>query len=252
MNIRWNAGGYSRDFQFVHQYGEGVLDLLELQEGQTVLDLGCGNGALTWQLSQRGYRATGMDASPEMLEEARRRYPSLPFILGDAAHFQAAVPYDAIFSNAVFHWIDDQDGLLASVAASLKPGGQLVCEFGGKGCCEAIHQALEQAFERRGLPYRRTFYFPTVGEYAPKLEAYGLEVAFAALFDRPTKLTGERGVRDWILMFNQTPFAGLSDALREDLIEEAEEALRPALLRADGWYADYVRIRFRAIKNGRR
>lgn len=46
---------------------------------------------------------------------------------------------DVIFSNAVFHWIDNQDGLLESVYNGLKINGSLVCEFGGYGCTETIH-----------------------------------------------------------------------------------------------------------------
>ena len=104
MNIQWNAQGYTQNFSFVHEYGRGLIDLLE-GGGLSVLDLGCGNGALTQRLAQAGFRAEGLDASPELLEVARQSYPGLAFHQGDAVDFQTAEPFDAVFSNAVLHWI---------------------------------------------------------------------------------------------------------------------------------------------------
>lgn len=251
MNIKWEADIYDKAFSFVHQYGEDVLNLLDLPAGGRVIDLGCGSGALTRRLADAGFAVTGVDASAEMLEQAKALHPSLRFVLGDALHYRPDTPADAVFSNAVFHWIDDQDGLLRNIAAMLREGGQLVCEFGGRGCCERIHRALQTGFEARGIKYRRTFYFPTVGEYAPKMEAAGLMVTYAVLFERPTRLSGADGLRDWIRMFVKLPFEGVAPDMREAIIREAETRLRPELYRDGSWYADYVRIRLRAVKTGR-
>ena len=251
MNITWDAQGYTDGFSFVHRFGEDVLSLLDAPQGSFVVDLGCGNGALTQQLAQRGYRVLGVDASQEMLDKARALHPELTFAQGDATALSLDEPADAIFSNAVFHWIDaeKQPQLVASVAAALRPGGQLVCEFGGFGCAGHVHAALERAFERRGLVYPRTFYFPTIGQYAPVLERAGLRVTHAQLFDRPTPQLPEVGLRGWIAMFVTAPFVGMDAPLREAIVSEAEDELRSVLLRADGvWIIDYVRIRLRAVK----
>lgn len=251
MNITWNAQGYTQDFSFVHQYGEDVLGLLTAAPGSLVVDVGCGNGALTEKLAQRGYRTLGLDASPEMLESARALHPDLTFRKADALTFTLPEPAGALFSNAVFHWIDanKQPQLAAGIAGALVPGGQLVCEFGGYGCAEHVHAVLERAFARRGLVYPRTFYFPTIGQYAPILESAGLRVTHALLFDRPTPQEGENGLRDWIAMFVKTPFEGMADALREAIVAEAEAELADVLRQRDGtWIIDYVRIRLRAVK----
>ena len=131
MNITWDAAEYGRNFQFVPQYGESVLNLLDIPPGASVLDLGCGNGVLTRRLADMGYRVIGLDDSSEMLEIAARTYPDLCFMHGDATDFSLPEPVDAVFSNAVFHWIDEQDALLERIALALRPNGQLVCEFGG-------------------------------------------------------------------------------------------------------------------------
>ena len=250
MNITWNAKEYRDDFSFVPKYGADVLELIDAAPGALAVDLGCGNGGLTGQLVERGYKVIGVDASPEMLALAREKHPGVRFVEADARNFQLEQKADVIFSNAVLHWIDaaEQDALIANIAAQLKTGGQLVCEFGGKGCAETVHSALTEVFAAHGLQYKRTFYFPTIGEYAPMLERHGLRVTYATLFDRPTLQQNQDGLADWIRMFDKAPFAGISADQQEVLIREAEAKLRPVLCRDGQWFIDYVRIRIRAVK----
>ena len=173
MNITWNAQKYTSDFSFVHKYGEGVMQLLDLPEGASVLDLGCGNGALSALLAEKEFRVTGMDSSPEQLAIAREKHPGIEFLQSDATDFTLPEPVDAVFANAVFHWIDPekQPSMLRCIFSALKPGGQLVFEMGGSGNCGAIHAALSEEFQRRGLEYDPKKYFPTIG-----LEVYPMNV----------------------------------------------------------------------------
>lgn len=119
MNIYWDAEKYKQDFMFVPEYGAAVLDLLDAAPGARVVDLGCGNGALTRQLADRGYQVLGVDASPEQLALARQAYPDLTFREGNALDFALEQPADAIFSNAVLHWIDadKQQAMLDHIAS---------------------------------------------------------------------------------------------------------------------------------------
>lgn len=249
MNIRWNAEGYTQNFSFVHEYGSDLISLID-GTGLSVLDLGCGNGALTSRLVQSGFRAQGLDASPELLDTARRTYPELTFRQGDAVNFQVSKPYDVVFSNAVLHWIDRerQDDMLHCVNQALKLGGQFIFELGGYGNNALIHRVLEQSFARRGLAYRMPFYFPTIGQYAARLEAAGFKVTYATLFDRPTPLSGEDGLYDWLHMFIKTPFEGVDQAEREAIFREAVAELKGSLYRDGVWYSDYVRLRCKAVK----
>ena len=222
MNIQWEAGKYTENFDFVHRYGESVLELVEAEAGGLVVDLGCGNGALTQKLADRGYRVLGGDDSAEMVAEARALHPGLPFQKGDAVTFQLEEKADVIFSNAVLHWID--------------------------GSRQQVHSSLERQFARRGLAYPRTFYFPTIGEYAPILERAGFRVEYAVLFDRPTEQKTGDGLADWVRMFVKKPLEGLEPALGDEILRAAVEELRPALFRDGKWFVDYVRIRMKARK----
>ena len=251
MNISWNADAYTQNFTFVHQYGVSVTELIDFQKATTAIDLGCGNGVLTAALKEKGLKVTGLDASPEQLEIAKKTYPDIPFALADATNFTVSEPVDVVFSNAVFHWIDRerQKDMLACVARALRPGGQLVFEMGGFGCVAKIHSALKDAFATFGYDYELPNYFPCIGEYAPKVEQAGLLVKTALLFDRFTELKGADGMRDWINMFVHRPFEKVKDdAVKEQIKQQAVDALRSSLFINGKWYADYVRLRMKAIK----
>lgn len=250
MNIKWNTQEYEDKFDFVHKYGEGVTELIDAKQNSFVVDLGCGNGALSKVLLEKGYRVLGIDASEDMIETAKKSYPNIRFKMADAMEFQLEEKADVIFSNAVFHWIDanKQEKLNSNISSQLKMGGKLVCEFGGKGCAESVHTTLEKNFAKRGMRYQRTFYFPTIGEYAPMLEKHGLQVEYAALFDRPTEQRTENGLADWINMFVKEPFKNVDEDMKREIIQETVNELRAKLYINGKWFVDYVRIRMKAKK----
>ena len=143
MNIKWDAEKYTDNFSFVHRHGTDVLKLIERKNGK-VLDLGCGNGALTKVLHDKGYDVIGADASDDMLGVARKNNPDLTFVKADATDFVLPEKVDVVFSNAVFHWIDRElhPKMLGCVYNALNYGGEFVFEFGGRGNAEKIHTKL--------------------------------------------------------------------------------------------------------------
>ncbi len=251
MNINWNADKYTSNFSFVHQYGNDVTELIDKENATTLIDLGCGNGALTNTLCDKGFTVKGIDASKELLDIAKKCYPEIEFIQADATNFEVEVKVDVVFSNAVFHWIDKekQPDMLKCVYNALKENGQFVFEFGGYGNNHLIHEALTEVFLKYGYMYVNPFYFPTIGEYSMLLEEVGFKVTYATLFDRPTELMGKDGLKDWINMFVKTPFGVIdSEEEKEKVVDEAVENLRSFLYKDGMWYADYVRIRMKAVK----
>ena len=129
----WDATTYQARHSYVFVHGENLVELLEPQPGERILDLGCGSGQLTAKIAESGAEVWGIDQSAEMIAEARRNFPDLQFEVGDAASFTVPKPFDAIFSNAALHWVKDAEGVAASVARALLPGGRFVLEMGGKG-----------------------------------------------------------------------------------------------------------------------
>jgi trans-aconitate methyltransferase len=245
----WDTELYESRHSFVWQYGEGLLDLLAPKPGERILDLGCGTGQLTAKIADAGASVLGLDASPDMIGQARQNYPRLQFKLEDATATQFQSEFDAVFSNAALHWMLDAAAVAKNIARALKPGGRFVAELGGKGNIGQIMSSIEVALERHtgSVPPGRT-YFPSIPEYTTLLEAEGLEVQLAHLYDRPTPLEGESGMEHWIRQFKWYYFENLPVAQRTAILAEVVAALRPKLFRDGVWFADYRRLRVVAIK----
>jgi len=248
---RWDAGLYDNRHAFVWKHGESLVDLLAPRPGERILDLGCGTGHLTARIAETGARVVGLDHSAEMLEQARLAYPQVEFVQGDARTFTFVEPFDAVFSNAALHWIKEPDLVLRRVQKALKPGGRFVAELGGHGNVKAIEAAVRLAANAVSLPLAESlWFFPGVARYASLLESAGLEVTFAALFDRPTPLEGENGLRDWVRMFYQRVLSEIPPGREEEFLQTVENVARPVLYREGRWLADYRRLRVIAVRSG--
>lgn len=245
----WDAALYDDRHSFVWKCGAALIELLAPRTGERVLDLGCGTGHLAAKIAEAGAEVVGIDASPEMIEEARRLYPGLDFGVGDARDFHFDKPFDAVFSNAVLHWVKPPEVAVASVRRALGPGGRFVAEFGGRGNVAAIVASLAAATRAIGLgAWEHPWYFPSVGEYAPLLEREGLEVTHAFLFDRPTPLEGADGLRKWAEQFARDLVRRVSVDDRERFFRAFEEDAQPTLYREGAWFADYRRLRVVACR----
>jgi trans-aconitate 2-methyltransferase len=201
---------------------------------------------LTAQLAARCREVVGVDASAAMIDQAAKNFPTLRFEVADARALPYREEFDAVFSNAVLHWVKPPEQAVQSVERALKPGGRFVAEFGGKGNVQLIANALAQAAADLGMaPQPSPWYFPGIAEYASLLEATGLDVTYAVLFDRPTPLEGSDGMRNWIRMF-----AGqmLPNERQDDFLERVAHLLQPTLCRDGRWFADYRRLRLIARK----
>lgn len=246
----WDADDYDGDHSFVYEYGEDVVDLLDPDPGERILDLGCGTGHLTDRIADRGADVVGVDSSAEMIETARSRYPDRTFVRADARTFDLDGPFDAAFSNAMLHWVDDadQDDVLEGVRRALRPGGRFVAELGGTGNVSSIVDAVTDELAARGYDVAHPWYFPSTGEYASRLERHGFEVRLARLFDRPTRLEGgDDGLASWLEMFGDSLFADLSTEETRAVIDAVEDRLASELYRDGAWIADYRRLRFVAV-----
>ena len=254
MNVKedlWNANLYDQKHHFVSTYGSDLVQLLTIRQGDKILDVGCGTGTLTNEIAQKGAIVVGIDQSANMISTASAKYPTISFHVMDATTMTFEQEFDFLFSNATLHWIKDAKHVAEAMYQSLKPGGKMVIEFGGKGNVETITNELIKQIHTHGLPFYSSdfpWYFPSISEYTTLLESIGFKVELAHLYDRPTPLDGENGLRNWLDMFSPTFFSKLDVVVKESIMESTVFALKEKLYRNGQWIADYRRLRIIAAK----
>lgn len=243
----WNHDTYEKNGRFVSDLGMPVVDLLAPKPGESILDLGCGDGVLTKKLQDLGCRILGVDASPDFVRSARALGLDTRRLDGQALPFEGE--FDAVFSNAALHWMKNMEAVIDGVWRALKPGGRFVAEMGGQGNVAQIHQALESALKKRGLAVENPNRFPSPETYGALLAARGFQVESIQLIPRPTPLPGD--LKDWVETFGKDFLAPVPQTQLPGFLEEVQTLLKPRLQDARGlWTADYVRLRFKALKPG--
>jgi trans-aconitate methyltransferase len=253
----WNTEAYAANGRFVATLAGGVVALLAPQPGGHILDLGCGDGALTEQLAATGAIVTGVDASHSMLAAARERILRSTTSFSVDHHDATALPYnqqfDAVFSNAALHWISGISGhqaMLSCVHRALRhenPKARFVAEMGGQGNVAAIRTALQAVLAPFHTDAEATAasFFPSPALYRRLLESAGFTVQSIELIPRPTPLPN--GMESWLNTFRNGVLDRLNPHDRAVAVANTIALLKPILCDDDGnWTADYVRLRFHA------
>ena len=249
--MRWNATLYDNKHSFVAKYGEDVLGWLAPREGEHILDVGCGTGTLTCKISDAGAIVTGIDASEEMIAKAKQAYPQIEFFVKDATDFSFEEKFDAAFSNATFHWIKEQSKAIKCIYDNLKQGGRFVYEMGARHNIENIHSAIKKVLVAEGFSENANTelnFFSSAGEQAPLLEKAGFTISNIIQFERPTELVGEDGMKNWIIQFCHPFFKNIPEEHIANIIERSVFTLKETNYRNGKWYADYSRLRIKAVK----
>jgi trans-aconitate 2-methyltransferase len=193
----WDAAAYDRVSDIQDRWADGVLDRLPLRGDETVLDAGCGSGRVTRKLLDRlpDGHVVAVDASEEMVAVARENLPAdrTTVFVADLAALELEEPVDAVFSNAVFHWVMDHDALFRALRRALRPGGRLVTQSGGDG---NLRRFWELAREVADEP-----------PYAEHLAGVQLQANLATAEQTEARLraAGFTDVRAWITPSDVTP-----------------------------------------------
>jgi trans-aconitate methyltransferase len=234
---KWNAVDYARVGGFVSELGAAALDLLDPQPGERILDVGCGEGALTRKIVDRGAIVLGVDNSPEMVEAARAA--GIDALLLNAADMQFFAEFDAAFSNATLHWVLEKEQAARAIFRALKPGGRFAGEMGGEGNLASLREALDEEMIIRGYapPVEASNWYASPHEFASVYEAAGFTQIDARLIERPT--TVEHGIAKWVTTFRRgwLDRAGVPEEERAEIGDAVANRIETSV-------ADYVRLRF--------
>ena len=219
---RWDPERYGRWAAYVPELGRDLMGLLDPRPGEWVLDLGCGEGTLTAHMATCGCSVLGVDRDAGFVKATRQR--GLSALQADARHLVGpqlpAGSFDAVFSNAVLHWIPEAAAVIATVRRLLRDGGRFVGELGGAGNIATVRQALHRALGHHGInaASRDPWFFPTAEAYRHLLEAHGFQVTAIQLFPRPTPLPGP--LSQWMDTFAAAFLDGLDQATRQAIVAQ--------------------------------
>jgi len=242
--VQWDAESYDRDFGFVTEYGEDLLDLIEVPPPAAVIDVGCGTGAHAAALAARGYDVLGVDLDAAMLARAASEHPEVEFLAADVMTLELDRRFDLAISNAALHWMPDQAAALKAIRGVLRAGAQFLAEMGGKHNVRTVDEALIGAVVALGhpVPNIRKF-FPSVGQESGLLEQAGFDVRSMWWFPRPTPLRPGQTPADWTKVFRSDVWRAVPVEQHAELARSVDEACEG--LRTDsGWSIDYWRLRW--------
>jgi trans-aconitate 2-methyltransferase len=181
----WDAATYDRVSDPQLEWAREQLARLELHGDERVLDAGCGSGRVTELLLERvpQGRVYAVDAAPSMVAHTRERLGDrVSVFCQDLVELELPEAVDVVFSNATFHWIGDHGRLFARLYATLRPGGRLVAQCGGRGNIEAFRTlsddvAGEAPFAGYFAGWQRPWNYAT----APETERRLREAGFAGI-----------------------------------------------------------------------
>lgn len=244
----WSPDLYDSHHRYVSRYGKELVELLKPMPEEMVLDIGCGTADLSHLITLEGAYVVGIDSNQQMLISGREKFPDLDLRCMKAEEMVFDQEFDAVFSNAVFHWIEHLDLVAAGMFRALKPGGRFVLEFGGEHCCESIYSTLEEEIRRAGFEPVRVHYFRSAEQVSEILTAAGLTVDSTLFYPRDTLLTGRNGLLNYLKMFCLGMMENVPETEREIIIGATVTSLAPKLQRDGVWHADYTRLRITGHK----
>jgi len=207
----WDAGGdYHKHSTEQHKWGIELLNKLSLRGNERILDLGCGDGKITAEIARRvpWGSVLGIDKFEDMIRLAKDHFfqdifPNLVFEPCDARDIDFNCEFDIVFCNAMLHWIPEHLPVLEKITKSLKNGGKVIAQMGGKGNASRILKILAEIisdekwagyFRHFSAPY--TFY--DAPEYGVLLESASLTVVRIVLIAKEMVHDGPEGLAAWI------------------------------------------------------
>lgn len=228
----WDPNLYSSNSSAQKNWGLELLAKLHFKGNERVLDVGCGDGKLSAEIARNlpDGSVLGIDLSEEMITFARNHYPkekfpNLAFMHTDARKLTFDSEFDIVFSNAVLHWIKAPEAVLKGFWKSLKPGGVLLAQFGGRGNAAEILKIIDSMFkDEKWNSYFRDFVFP-YGSYGPEeygkwLKDSGFSVKRLQMSSKDMALEGKKGLFAWIESTWHPYTQRVPQELKEDFINE--------------------------------
>ncbi|MBT3363317.1 MAG: methyltransferase domain-containing protein [Chloroflexi bacterium] len=171
--FEFDGNKYKQASAHQKEWGLNLISDIDFVGDESVLDLGCGDGALTEKLAQKvpNGKVLGIDASQGMIDTAKTlQKDNLTFTVMDIGRIDFVDEFRLIYSNATLHWVPDHKTLLANCYLALKSGGKIRFNFAGDGNCSNLFAVVKDAidsdtYKRYFIDFSWPWYMPPVDEY---------------------------------------------------------------------------------------
>lgn len=249
---------YKKASRHQKEWGNSLIEGLELKGNESILDLGCGDGSLTENLALLvpDGRVLGIDASAGMIKTAEKCVrDNLQFVRMDINSIDFNNEFDVIFSNAALHWIIDHRMLLKNAFRALKPGGVIAWNFAGKGTCNSFFKIVreimsEDKYQRYFTDFEWPWYMPSKSDYEKMVDLVGFTKISIIEENKDRYFSDADEMIRWIDEPSIVPFINcvpneLKEGFRQNVVEQM---LRVALQKDGTCFETFRRIHFTAVK----
>lgn len=240
------SNNFKNKESFIADLAAPILEMLEPKDGEKILDLGCGDGSLTLEIKKTGANVRGVDLNIDKVQKAIEK--GLDASVRNITQITFEDEFDAIFSNAVLHWVDNPVHAIKNMHRALKKGGRLIAELGGEGNIQTVTDAMKKVFEDNDSfgTFKSPWYYPSAKEYKELLEQNGFRVEYCELVPKPTSVVN---MDLWLDVFTTTIVSHLKTEEKSDFKEQVKKILKSKIFtQEDNWVLDYVRLRVKAVK----
>jgi len=256
--FEFNGEKYKQASKHQKEWGNRLISELELTGNEVILDLGCGDGILSEQLSTLvPYgKVIGIDASIGMIEIAKKcEKNNLTFICKDINDMDFVNYFDVIFSNATLHWVKNHERLLKNSLIALKTNGIIRWNFAGDGNCLNFFDTVktvmnENAFRKYFINFEWPWYMPSKEEYEALIVNMGFSSVHVSFENADRYFSDSEEMIKWIDQPSLVPFVKhIPNEKKENFRNTVVEIMIKRTIQSDGrCFETFRRVNVEAIK----
>jgi trans-aconitate methyltransferase len=260
MSYNWNAADYAQHSAGQERWARELIPLLELRPDDRVLDIGCGDGRITSTIAALVPQGSvvGVDSSDDMVRHAStltNGATNLTFAQRDARDLGFQEEFTAVFSNAVLHWIRDQQEVVDQIARALRPSGRVLVQCGGHGNAQGVidsfmRVASRDQWKEHFIQFQSSYAFYSDHDYARWLRDAGLIIDELRLIPKDMIHAGEAAFEGWLRSAWHPYTSSVPDGDRAEFIREVTRDYVRAFPADDTGqlHVTMIRLQFRAHK----
>lgn len=258
MTFEFDGKKYEKASTHQKEWGNSIISEFNLSGNEKILDLGCGNGALTAELAKLvpNGKVLGIDASQGMLDSAKEKeIPNLNFKLMDINNLNLSEKFDLVFSNATLHWVVDHNRLWHNMKNIVSENGLIRFNFAADGNCATFFKVVKQTialdeFKKYFSEFKWPWYMPCIDEYTSLLSNFSFSETKVWGENKDRYFPDKNSLVGWINQPSIVPFLKyIEESKKEDFRSYVIEKMLEETKQKDDTYFETFRRVNVCIKN---